>query len=150
MSRCVVNKDIDVLVMATHTHGLGRDTEVFTFDRTSTGAQVCRNDDWSNPKLLQLGTPLHVPAGQGFEFHCHYQNPTDLHVTYGLSAQEEMCNLTLVFMPMDPDAKCTQTYQSNGAHYGVSPWRATPTTPRRFAAPCFARVYERRRADFSP
>jgi hypothetical protein len=57
---------------------------------------------------------MHLPAGQGFELRCHYQNTTDRHVTYGLTSDDEMCNLTLVFMPMDPSVKCKQIYQSEG------------------------------------
>jgi hypothetical protein len=113
VSRCVLDKDVDVLLLATHTHALGRDAEALLFDGTATGAEVYRNNDWSQPKLQQFDKPLHVPAGQGFELRCHYANPNDHPVQYGFSADDEMCNLTMVFMPADPSITCKMVYQSD-------------------------------------
>jgi hypothetical protein len=112
VSRCVVNKDTDVILLATHTHGLGKETKISTFDGHTVGAQVYGNLDWSRPELKQFDPPLHVTAGQGFDLSCSYFNGTDHTVSYGLKSTDEMCNLTMVFVPEDPTVKCGITYQS--------------------------------------
>jgi hypothetical protein len=111
-SRCVVSKDVDVILLASHTHGLGQKATIKSFDGKTVGAQVYENDDWARPLLQQFDPPLHVAAGTGFELSCDYLNNTDHTVNYGLKSTDEMCNMTMVFVPEDPTVKCDITYQS--------------------------------------
>ena len=115
VSRCVFDKDVDILIMSMHTHKLGRDMTALRFDGTATGEQVYKNEDWAQPAVKSFtDAPLHVAKGQGFEFRCHYANPSDKLVNWGFKADDEMCNLALVYTPGDSAAKCTQVYQSGG------------------------------------
>ncbi|HUQ05545.1 MAG TPA: hypothetical protein VM261_23745, partial [Kofleriaceae bacterium] len=93
-TRCVMNEDIDLLFLSSHTHQLGKKVEVRTFDGETPGELIYENRDWVTPALKDWGqTPLHVPAGQGFEFQCHYRNPGTETVHWGFAAADEMCQI---------------------------------------------------------
>jgi hypothetical protein len=113
--RCVMTEDVDVLFLSTHTHQLGYLTEVFAFDGETTGAELYRNEDWTTPLLADFTTaPLHVPAGAGFETHCHYRNTGLEEVHWGFAAADEMCNLALVYVPGRGSIDCTVVETSDG------------------------------------
>jgi hypothetical protein len=117
-TRCVMTDDIDLLVLSTHTHALGMTTEVFKWDGAAVGEKLYTNTDWHAPQLMDLTiSPLHVRAGEGFEFHCHYQNPTDHDVVWGFKSTDEMCQMALVYTPGNPSIDCTQVASSDG-HLG--------------------------------
>lgn len=106
-TRCVMNKDIDALILSTHTHQLAELAEVYLFDGERTGEKLYENWDWHAPPLMQFSTPLTIAEGTGFEFRCHYRNPTDRMVNWGFGADDEMCQIGLVFAPLDLTAECT-------------------------------------------
>lgn len=113
-SRCIMNTEIDVLFLSSHTHALGRKVEIRRFDGKDVGALVYQNTDWHTPALLSFGnTPLHVAAGQGFEFSCFYENPTAQVVHWGFHASDEMCQMAMVFTPGEPSRKCQIVQASN-------------------------------------
>lgn len=105
-TRCVMNKDIDMLILSTHTHQLAELADVYLFDGERTGEKLYENWDWHAPQLLQFDPPMTIPAGTGFEFRCHYRNPTDTEVNWGFGAEDEMCQIGLVFTPLDLTAEC--------------------------------------------
>ncbi len=113
-TRCVLNKDVDVLFLASHMHSLGKEFTIRTFDGTEAGDVIYSNDDWHNAKIVQYEEPIHVQAGTGFEYSCTWQNNTDQPISYGLSAQDEMCNLTFVHTPYYADALCEVVETSDG------------------------------------
>lgn len=113
-SRCVFNRDVEVLFLASHTHALGIEFTVAPFDGTTTGDIFYRNDDWHNPKIVQYEEPIVVPAGQGFEWACTWRNNTDEDVFYGPTAEDEMCNLAIVHTPFDVSAECSVVETSDG------------------------------------
>jgi hypothetical protein len=49
---------------------------------------------------------MKVPAGTGFEFACHYKNPSAQPVTWGFKATDEMCQIALVFTPGETTRAC--------------------------------------------
>jgi hypothetical protein len=117
-TRCVMTDDIDLLVLSTHTHALGMTTEVFRYDGVAVAEKLYTNTDWHAPQLMDLtAQPLHVKKGEGFEFHCHYQNPTDHVVNWGFKSTDEMCQMALVYTPGNPSIDCTQVASSDG-HLG--------------------------------
>src|SRR6185369_2673327 len=76
-SRCTMSADVDVMFLSSHTHALAKTTEVRMFDGTTVGDLVYTNTDWHAPPLKDYtATPLHLAKGTGFEFACHYANPT--------------------------------------------------------------------------
>lgn len=108
-TRCVMNKDVDVLFMSTHTHALAKQTVIRRFDGPSAapGEVLYTNDDWHAPRLEDYtNAPLHIPAGSGFEFECHYENHSGMPVNWGFTAAEEMCQIALVYTPGEATRFC--------------------------------------------
>jgi hypothetical protein len=61
-----------------HSHQRAVKTEIFGWNGKERGERVYENTDWHSPVPLDLTkSPRKVKAGEGFEFHCHYQNPTN-------------------------------------------------------------------------
>ena len=113
-TRCVMNVDVDVLFLASHTHRRGIDFTIRRFDGTASGDVFYSNDDWHDPKITQYDPPLVIPAGEGFEYTCTWRNSDDFDVTYGLTAEDEMCNLAIVHTPFDQSARCEVVETSDG------------------------------------
>ncbi len=113
-TRCVMNEDVDVHFLASHSHAGSSAFTIARFDGVTSEAPFYANDDWHDPRITQYDPPLAVPAGQGFEFACTYDNPTDAEVTYGFAATDQMCNMTLVFTPGSTTAECTIVESSDG------------------------------------
>lgn len=113
-TRCVMNRDIEVLFLASHTHALGIEFTIAPFDGVTTGDVFYSNDDWHDPKIIQYDPPLVIPEGTGFEYACTWRNNTDAHVSYGLQSTDEMCNLAIVHTPFDVTALCEVVETSDG------------------------------------
>ena len=113
-TRCVMNRDVDVHFLASHTHQLGVEFTVAPFDGTETGEIFYRNNDWHDPKIVQYDPPIHLPEGTGFEYACTWNNPSTEPVSYGLTSLDEMCNLALVHTPEIMSARCEVVETSDG------------------------------------
>jgi hypothetical protein len=114
-SRCILDKDIDLLILSTHTHRLGKDAHILRWDGTNTGEELYVNTDWQAPKLLNYGTmPIHMHAGEGFELRCHYVSDRTTEVNWGFSASDEMCQFVFVYSPGNTVATCNVTETSDG------------------------------------
>lgn len=113
-TRCVMNEDIEVLFLASHMHQLGVEFNIRLFDGTESGEIFYTNDDWHNPKITKYDTPISIPAGSGFEYSCTWTNPHDYPINYGLTSDDEMCNLTYVHTPYSMSAQCTVVETSDG------------------------------------
>ena len=108
-TRCTMNQDVDVLFLSTHTHALAKETVVRRFDGPSAvaGEVLYTNSDWHAPHLKDLtAEPLHIPAGSGFEFECHYENHSGEPVHWGFAAADEMCQIALVYTPGEATRHC--------------------------------------------
>ena len=84
-------------------------TVVRRFDGPAAGPGeiLYTNSDWHAPALEDLTqTPLHIPAGSGFEFECHYENHSGEPVHWGFTAAEEMCQIALVYTPGEATRHC--------------------------------------------
>ncbi len=114
-SRCVFNRDVEVLFLASHTHEKGIQFDIAPFDSAEVGEVFYTNDDWHDPMIVQYDPPLVVPAGEGFEWTCTWDNDTDERLTYGLTAEDEMCNMAVVHTPFDVNAACEVVETSDGA-----------------------------------
>jgi hypothetical protein len=113
-TRCVMNEDVEVHFLASHTHARATAFTIASFDGSASGPVFYENDDWHDPKITQYDPPLLVPAGTGFEYACTYDNRSDETVRYGLGADDEMCNLTLVYTPGSRTAECVVVETSDG------------------------------------
>jgi hypothetical protein len=113
-SRCVMDEDVDVLFLGSHTHGIGTGFTIAPFDGTTTGDVFYENHDWHDPMIVQYDPGMHVPAGQGFEWSCTWQNDSDETVHYGFASTDEMCNMAVVFTPFSMTAACQVVETSDG------------------------------------
>ena len=113
-SRCVMNEDVEILFLASHTHAMGTEFSIAPFDGATVGDEIYRNTDWHTPHITQYDPPLKVPAGQGFQWTCTWRNPEDRSVSYGLNASDEMCNLAVVHTPFSLTARCEVVETSDG------------------------------------
>ena len=102
-SRCVFNEDVEVLLLAGHQHELGTGFHIAPYNGETgeVGEVFFSNDDWHTPDITQYEPPMMVPAGQGFEWTCDWNNTTDQVVRYGNEATDEMCNMAVVFRPVE-------------------------------------------------
>jgi hypothetical protein len=106
-TRCVMNADVDVLFLSTHTHALAKTAVIRPFDGSVAGDVIYSNTDWHAPPLQDYtAAPIRVPAGSGFEFECHYSNRNSHEVRWGFNAADEMCQIALVFTPGEATRKC--------------------------------------------
>jgi len=112
--RCEMNTDIDLIILSSHTHQLARYVDVYLWDGEKRGEMIYDNDDWHAPALKQFETPIPIRKGQGFEFRCHYRNPTDANVKWGFGANDEMCQIGFVHTPFDMTAECVPTEIGRG------------------------------------
>ena len=113
-TRCVMNEDVDVLFLASHTHELGIEFTIRRFDGENSGEIFYRNTDWHDPKIVQYDPPLVLKAGEGFEYSCTWKNDSEQPVQYGLTSTDEMCNLALVHTPQSMTALCEVVETSDG------------------------------------
>ncbi len=113
-SRCVFNRDVEVHFLASHTHALGVEFTIAGFDGVDVGEVFYSNDDWHVPEIVQYDPPLVIPEGAGFEWACTWDNPNDHPVNYGLTSEDEMCNLAVVHTPFDITAACDVVETSDG------------------------------------
>ena len=113
-SRCVMNEDVQVQFLASHTHARGTGFTIAPFDGTNTGDGFYTNNDWHNPDIIQYTPALSVPAGQGFEWSCTWRNDSDQTIRYGVESTDEMCNMALVFTPFSMTAACQVVETSDG------------------------------------
>lgn len=114
-TRCVMNRDADLLFLASHSHKLATDFTIHRFDGATRGELIYQNKDWRSPPLKAFApAPLRLKKGEGFEFACHYTNPGARTVRWGFNASDEMCQIALVYTPGDPDIKCVQVESSDG------------------------------------
>jgi hypothetical protein len=113
-TRCVFSEDADILFLSAHTHELAENFELRLFDGQLAGEVVYANDDWHAPEVKRMDPPLHIRAGQSFEYTCLYKNPGPNEVTWGFSASDEMCQFGYVFVPGDPDIECVTVETSDG------------------------------------
>lgn len=113
-SRCVFNRDVEVIFLSSHTHGLGVEFTIAPFDGVETGPVIYTNTDWHDPAIVQYDPPLVVPQGQGFEWTCTWENDSEDEIHYGLNSTDEMCNLAVVHTPFDISAHCEVVETSDG------------------------------------
>ncbi len=113
-SRCLFNEDVEILFLASHMHALGVKFEIAPFNGKEVGEVMYTNDDWHIPLITQYDPPMVVKAGEGFEWKCTWDNPTDQEITYGNTAENEMCNLAVVHTPFSLTAACEVVETSDG------------------------------------
>ncbi|MDB4940755.1 MAG: hypothetical protein JWP97_289 [Labilithrix sp.] len=107
--------DVNFFAITGHEHQYGKDVQVSTAAaKGDTGTPVYKVPGWlwSEPATVQANPPFKVPAGGGFNLTCRWQNTSDKAVSFGESANDEMCFFWAYYYPSKGGAKvCVHTEQ---------------------------------------
>jgi len=109
--------NVNFFAVTGHEHKLGTDVTVST--ATSSTALVDSVYDvpgwlWSEPATINHDPPFKLPANGGFTFTCNWDNTTTDTVTFGESANDEMCFFWAYYYPSQGDEVCFHTNQVPG------------------------------------
>ena len=114
-TRCVMTDDVDVVFLSSHTHELGKNFQVRSFNGVKVDEELLyENPVWESPYLQHFDPPLQVKKGEGFEFQCHYESNRSEETNWGQSAMDEMCQVAIVFTPGKSSTKCEVVETSDG------------------------------------
>jgi hypothetical protein len=100
-----------------HEHKLGTDVTISTAtSATDPGTPVYDVPDWlwSEPATVAASPPFNVPAGGGFKFTCQWDNTTPDTVTFGESANDEMCFFWAYYYPSNGSEVCVHSDEIAG------------------------------------
>jgi copper type II ascorbate-dependent monooxygenase-like protein len=92
-----------VFAMTTHQHHLGTEMKIwYADDAGDTSKLVADSLSWSDPPLVLFSPALDFPLGstKGFNYQCHWKNPTASPVSGGLGANDEMCFFWHYYYPV--------------------------------------------------
>lgn len=95
-----------------HEHKLGTGVTVAKSsgkDGTDTVVYDPPNFVWSEPPTVYHDPPIELPSGGGFRFTCNWQNTTASQVTFGESANDEMCVFWSYYYPSKGFFTCAHT-----------------------------------------
>jgi hypothetical protein len=100
-----------------HEHQWGTDVTV-AITTGATGTDTSIYDvpgwTWNEPKTVYLDPPATVPAGGGFRYTCNWHNLSTSSVTFGESANDEMCFFWTYYYPNQGAHVCFHTDQVMG------------------------------------
>lgn len=102
------SQDIYVRDLFRHTHSLGTDFPVHLYTGLRnggpiTGEHVFTSMDYQGDPGWVLEPPLLIRAGNGFTFTCNWENTHNYPVTFGPTADDEMCMLLGTWWVANPD-----------------------------------------------
>lgn len=87
--------------LTTHQHRLGTEFTIWAANSaTDTNhPPVADTKDWANPPLYRLNPELNFDGQNGLAYQCTWNNTTGQTVTFGESANKEMCFLWMYYYP---------------------------------------------------
>jgi hypothetical protein len=88
--------DVDVMLgqLTRHTHEWGDKVRVSYLGGPFDGQEKWTSTDYlHNPDSPETDPPLLMRAGEGLRYSCSYNNTTDRRLRWGVSVDDEMCNL---------------------------------------------------------
>ena len=86
--------------LTTHEHHLGVDAYItLSTSASDQGSMLLDNPDWNNPILKVFDPVIEMQAGHGLRFVCSYLNDTGQTVSFGESANSEMCFIWAYYYP---------------------------------------------------
>ena len=100
-----------------HEHQLGKDVTVsVAMNATDPGISVYDVPGWlwSEPATVPASPPFTIPSGGGFRFTCNWTNTTDQTVSFGESANDEMCFFWAYYYPSLGSRVCMHSDQYQG------------------------------------
>ncbi len=112
---------VKFFAMTGHEHQLGTNVQVATATAYDDPGKMVYDVPgwlWSEPKTEVFETPFTVPDSGGFQFTCSWNNPTDETVSFGESANAEMCFFWAYYYPSQGARVCFHTSRIGGAFGG--------------------------------
>jgi hypothetical protein len=112
---------VKFFAMTGHEHQFGTNVQVATAtSRSDPGTMVYDVPDWSwsEPKTEVFATPITLAETGGFKFTCSWNNTSDRPVSFGESANAEMCFFWAYYYPSQGAKVCFNTKQT-GAPNGL-------------------------------
>jgi hypothetical protein len=100
-----------------HEHQLGTDVTVSVASSASDPGMPVYDVPgwlWSEPATVPYDPPFTIPSGGGFTFTCNWTNTTDETVTFGESANDEMCFFWAYYYPSLGSRVCMHSDQYGG------------------------------------
>ena len=90
-----------------HEHHLGTKVQIWSAAGASDpGSQIYTSTSWSDPPVTPFTPPMRVPAGGGFKYQCDWNNTTSSSVSFGESANDEMCFFWAYYFPSQGAEVC--------------------------------------------
>jgi hypothetical protein len=86
-----------------HEHQWGTKVQIWSASSASDpGSLLYTNTDWSDPVTSHYTPPMQVPSGGGLKYQCDWFNASTSTVTFGESANSEMCFFWAYYYPANP------------------------------------------------
>jgi hypothetical protein len=101
-AECVFPNPITIFAMTGHYHFRGRRFDSYRWDNGTRGANIYHYEGYNDP-LFMTYDPLTAPffdAGQGFQWECYWENPSDRDFKFGpFTDTNEHCNVFAFYYP---------------------------------------------------
>jgi hypothetical protein len=100
-----------------HEHKFGTNVVIATAtSKTDPGSPIYDVPGWiwSEPKTVMTNPPFRIPANGGFKFTCDWNNTSSSAVSFGESANDEMCFFWAYYYPSQGAKVCVHTDQVPG------------------------------------
>jgi len=110
---------VNFFAITGHEHQYGTNVTVsVAANATDPGASVydVPNWLWSEPATVQATPPFQIPQNGGFRFTCDWDNTSDNQVSFGESANDEMCFFWAYYYPSQGAKVCMHTTQYMGGY----------------------------------
>jgi hypothetical protein len=108
-----------IFAITGHTHKLGKQVKVAVGEsKTGPMTEVYNPNpfSWTEPETRTFGTPFSIPTNGGLDFECTWTNTTASTVTFGESANDEMCFFWAYYYPSQGSKVCIHTEQYGGVN----------------------------------
>ena len=112
---------VKFFAMTGHEHQLGTNVQVATataYDDPGKMVYDVPGWQWSEPKTEVFETPFTVPDNGGFQFTCSWNNTTGEEISFGESANAEMCFFWAYYYPSKGARVCFHTSRIGGVGGG--------------------------------
>ncbi len=94
----MVPQDLEIIVLASHTHRHGVHFVITRLD----GTPIYQTDDWEDPGFLMPNPPILLRKGDGLRYTAtHYNDDKPYPITYGLTSEDEMAIIFGYAVPVE-------------------------------------------------
>ncbi|WP_170319738.1 hypothetical protein [Polyangium spumosum] len=100
--RCPVPDDVHVVSLQSHMHARGASFEATLLPPAGAATSIYSTTSWQEPPVRELDPPLLLPRGSTLEIRCDFRSGESRPITWGLSSNDEMCQLIGPYFPKNP------------------------------------------------